>query len=428
VTTQVAEFVALPPRTRLIRRASKEPWAKHYNRLILLVLGLNVGLAELTFGRWDAQSVALVAQANIALGIVFRQQYVINFIGWLATLPPVTWPLKLRWALGKYYQFGGVHVGCAVAGTLWYLAFVVLLFAGPASLANRVISSLLVGLLMLMVILALPRCRTKAHDHFELTHRFGGWAALALVWVNAVVFVTSRGGSLLSAPSIWILAATTCCAAWPWLLLRKVPIKVEHPSSHVAVMNLDHDITPGIGTTRAISRNPFYGWHHFANVPAASGANGGYRMTISRAGDWTADFIDKPPDHVWVRGIPTIGVVNVKKLFKKVVYVVTGSGIGPALGHLLAAETPSQLVWSTRDPRRTYGEALLDEILSAQPDAIIWNTDERGKPDMLQLAYSAYVASGAEAVICISNRGVTWQVVSGLERRGIPAFGPIWDS
>ena len=102
-------------------------------------------------------------------------------------------------------------------------------------------------------------------------------------------------------------------------------------------------------------------------------------MTVSRAGDWTAELIDNPPGHVWVRGIPTVGVINVKKLFSKVVIVATGSGIGPALGHLLAAETPSQLVWATRDPTETYGAALVDEILTAQPDAIIWDTDELGQ-------------------------------------------------
>ena len=47
---------------------------------------------------------------------------------------------------------------------------------------------------------------------------------------------------------------------------------------------------------------------------------------------------------------------------------------------------------------------------------------------MLRLAYAAYLESKAEAVVCISNSSVTWQVVHGLERRGIPAFGPIWDS
>ena len=67
-------------------------------------------------------------------------------------------------------------------------------------------------------------------------------------------------------------------------------------------------------------------------------------------------------------------------------------------------------------------------MLAAQPDALIWNTDELGKPDVLTLTHEVFVSSGAEAVICIANRAVTWQVVHGLECRGIPAFGPIWDS
>jgi hypothetical protein len=87
-----------------------------------------------------------------------------------------------------------------------------------------------------------------------------------------------------------------------------------------------------------------------------------------------------------------------------------------------------RLVWITKDPRLTYGDALVDEILAAEPDAVIWNTDRDGKPDVLRLAYAAYLDSGAEAVVCISNSTVTWRVVHGLERRGIPAFGPIWDS
>ncbi len=44
-------------------------------------------------------------------------------------------------------------------------------------------------------------------------------------------------------------------------------------------------------------------------------ATTGYRMLVSRAGDWTSAFVDEPPTHVWVRGIPTVGVANVRKLF-----------------------------------------------------------------------------------------------------------------
>jgi hypothetical protein len=141
---------------------------------------------------------------------------------------------------------------------------------------------------------------------------------------------------------------------------------------------------------------------------AAASARG-YRMVVSRAGDWTSAFVEQPPTHVWVRGIPTMGVANARKLFTKILLVATGSGIGPMLGHLLDTSVPSRLVWITKNPRRTYG-------------------DERRKPDVLRLAYAACLQSGAEAVVCIANRTVTWQVVHGLERRGIPAFGPIWDS
>jgi CRP-like cAMP-binding protein len=441
-----ADTVALPGWTRsLLRRLLKHPWAKHYNRLIVLVLAANVLFAAYELGRWEHNGAALgtvaaVAQANIALAILFRQQYVINLLGWLATRPPVTWPLRLRWALGKYYHFGGLHVGAALAGTAWYLAFFGLLifdFAsgkGRVTAANVVVSAVVLTLLVVIVMMARPRFRAARHNNFEATHRFCGWAVLALVWLNTVLFVISQargpvGTALLSAPTVWLLLLTTAGVVWPWLLLRRVPVTVERPSSHVAIVRLDHDSKPAIGTTRAISRSPLFGWHHFANVPLPAGSpDRGYRMTISRAGDWTSEFIDHAPSRVWVRGIPTVDIINIKKLFTKVVYVVTGSGIGPALGHLLDPDTPSRLVWATRDPRSTYGAALLEEILASQPDAIIWNTDELGKPDMLRLAYSTYLSFGAEAVICISNKELTWRVVHGLERRGIPAFGPVWDS
>ena len=290
------------------------------------------------------------------------------------------------------------------------------------------------GLIVVMVVMARPRSRAKRHDSFEATHRFLGWAVLVLVWVNTIVFTASRAhgsaaSALLTAPTFWLLVITTCGTAWPWLLLAKVPVTVERPSAHLAILHLDQDLTPTVGTTRAISRSPLYGWHQFANVPVAAGSGDrGYRMIVSRAGDWTAELIDNPPGHVWVRGIPTVELMVVKKLFSKVVILATGSGIAPGIGHLLSAETPSQLVWTTRDPAKTYGAALVEEILTAQPDAIIWDTDELGRPDVLRLAYRAYITSGAEAVICISNKTLTWQVVHGLEQRGIPAFGPVWDS
>ena len=152
------------------------------------------------------------------------------------------------------------------------------------------------------------------------------------------------------------------------------------------------------------------------------------RRPKKRAGDWTGKFIDDLPSHVWVKGIPTAGVGNIDKLFKKVVWVATGSGIGPTLPHLLYQLTPARLIWSTRTPRETYGDQLVGEILAVEPNALIWDTNERGRPDLVKLAYEAYKEFDAEAVICISNKKLTWEVVYGMESRGIPAYGAIWDS
>ena len=65
---------------------------------------------------------------------------------------------------------------------------------------------------------------------------------------------------------------------------------------------------------------------------------------------------------------------------------------------------------------------------AAQPDAVIWDTTERGKPDLVRLTLQACEDFGAEAVFVVSNQPATRRLVHALERRGIPAFGPIWDS
>ncbi|MFJ4537927.1 hypothetical protein ACIP39_18460 [Streptomyces tibetensis] len=404
----------LPPLLPGPRRLLKHPRLMHYNRLAALVLLANATFAW-AFWPLDAATLGHAALANLALAVVVRQQYVINLLFRLATSAPTTWPLRIRWTLGKVYHFGGLHVGGALAGTAWFLAATITASDGP----TQAVGWTLIALLALVVATALPPFRSRRHDDFEKIHRFGGWGALALFWTH----------TLLSPSGPWevgVLAVVTFSVALPWLRLRKVDVHLERPSSHVVLARFDHGETPFAGSSTAISRSPLREWHSFANVPTPG--ESGFRLTISRAGDWTGSFIDDLPRQVWVKGITTAGVANIEVLFTKVIYVATGSGIGPCLPHLLAAQVPSRLVWATRDPRATYGDALVDEILAVQPDARIWDTSRHGKPDMVRLAHEAYRDFGAEAVICISNKKLTWQVVHGLERRGIPAYGAIWDS
>ncbi|WP_435823007.1 hypothetical protein [Micromonospora haikouensis] len=426
---------APPPPVSTLRRILAHPRFMHHHRLVAAVLAANAALlayglaADWWRGPGAAEALGAAALANVALAVLVRQQYVINLLFWLATRAPTRWPLRIRWTLGKVYHFGGLHVGGALAGTAWYLGQLGALTAaggrGPGGAGALVTGYATAGLLLAVVGTALPPVRSRRHDLFERTHRLGGWAALLLLWAQAGLLA---GGpvALAASPQGWVLAVLTASIALPWLRLRRVPVVVERPSSHVALVHFDHGVTPFPGSSTAISRRPLWEWHSFANVPAPGRT--GFRLTVSRAGDWTGRFIDDAPQRVWVKGISTAGVANVETLFRRVVYVATGSGIGPVLPHLLAEQVPARLVWVARRHRETFGDALVDEILAHQPDALLWDTARDGKPDMLRLAWQAYRQFDAEAVICISNRPLTWQVVRGMEERGVPAYGAIWDS
>lgn len=437
----------LPQRTRL-RAFFRHPVFMHHNMLAALVIAANALALFLLLdqgfhwgvGGFPPQTVARLVLINFAAAILIRQHYVINFLFWLATRAPTHWPLAVRWHLAKVYHFGGIHVGGALAGTGWFAVLTVSLFLHRlnslpgVSWALAVVTALMLALLGAMVIMALPAFRARNHDVFELSHRFLGWTLLALFFLQSIMLSADRAAmdgtalvpSLASSPDFWLLILLAASVALPWLRLRKVPIKIERPSSHVALVRFNYGVTPFAGSSTAVSRNPWREWHSFANVPTPG--QDGFRLTISRAGDWTGSLIDEMPSHLWVKGIPTAGVANIEILFKRVLYVATGSGIGPCLPHLFAGKVPALLLWSTRSPRKTYGDALVDEILAAQPQARIWDTDANGKPDLIQLALEACASFDAEAVICISNKKVTWQVVHAMESRGIPAYGAIWDS
>ena len=89
---------------------------------------------------------------------------------------------------------------------------------------------------------------------------------------------------------------------------------------------------------------------------------------------------------------------------------------------------PNRLIWSTRSPRKTYGDALVDEIKAHTHQPLIWDTDAQGKPDLSALALQTVRETGAEAVIVISNQKLTRKVIYDMETLGIPAYGAIWDS
>ncbi len=426
-----------PPQTW--RRVTRHPALMEYRRLAALVLVVNAAIfaGGLSQGLWwkgdafDLGAISDIAVANLTLAILIRQQRMVNALFWIATRLPVSAPLWLRRRAAKVFHFGGLHSGAAGAGTAWFGVLLVAtvlnsLHAEPPGNLTLGLTAAMLGLMSLMIVTALGPIRAQFHDRFELVHRFGGWTLLALFWAHATAISRDAGGALTETWSFWALCLVTLSTASPWLTLKRVKIEVRRPSSHAAIVRFDYGETPFPGSSNAISVNPLREWHSFANIPAPG--ESGYRLAIPRAGDWTGRFIDSPPSHVWVKGVTTSGVARIETLFRRVIYVGTGSGIGPILPHLLGGNVPCRLIWSTRSPRRTYGDALVDEIESHSIDPLIWDTDANGKPDLSALAWHAAREFGAEAVIVISNQKLTRKIVHDMESRGLPAYGAIWDS
>ena len=72
--------------------------------------------------------------------------------------------------------------------------------------------------------------------------------------------------------------------------MKKVSVDIVKPSNHAVLARFDYGDTPFPGSSNAISHTPFGEYHSFANIPAPG--QQGYRLAISRSGDWTGRFIE----------------------------------------------------------------------------------------------------------------------------------------
>jgi len=295
-----------------------------------------------------------------------------------------------------------------------------------------------------MIGFAYPPFRKTHHDFFERWHRFVGWTMLFLFWAQTFVGIhdsakdnaVSFGKALLGTVPFWLLWVATASIALSWFWLRRVPVVSEVLSDHAVRLHFDYSV-PVNGSFTRISSRPLLEWHSFATIPAPKPHGpphdpqqfpAGHSLMVSNAGDWTSYCIRNPPTYLWVRGIPTCGVMRIATLFNRIVVVATGSGIGPCLGHIQEPSCPTQVLWSTRDPERNFGLPLLETLRTKAPGATIWDTAKLGRPDMVRLAYNMAKSFNAEAVVVIANEKITKKIVYGLETRGIPAYGAIWDS
>lgn len=442
------EMPVLPyKRERRIWRRLRHKLLSVYQRLFSIVfIGNMIAFIIVLVRNKDAHPIgpplgnlATATAANILGAILIRQESVVNALYTICCWTPLWMPLRIRRMVAKLYHFGGIHSGCAISAVVWFILYAALVtkrfadgeFNEPAVIA---ITYILLALFLAICIFAIPKFRIFSHNIFETVHRFAGWLAVALFWVEILLVLRaeskvpgsrSLGMLVLQAPSFWFLLVITFYIVLPWLRLRKVEAFPEVLSNHAVRIHFNYTkIGPVLGIR--ITHNPMKEWHAFASIPEADGSS--FSLIVSDAGDWTKKQIMEPSNRYWVRGIPISGVLRMAAVFKKVVVVATGSGIGPCLSLLVGHPIPCRILWSTPNPRQTYGEKIMQAVTKADPDAMIINTRASGRPDMVALTYHLFLESKAEAVFIISNPHLTRKVVYGMESRGIPAYGPIWDS
>ncbi|PHH71748.1 hypothetical protein CDD80_5032 [Ophiocordyceps camponoti-rufipedis] len=413
-----------------------------YRRLFSLIWILNlIALGLLLYFSPKLEWFAILTAANLVTAVLVRQDIVINLLYSIFCSVPVSAPLWLRSRCASIYHLGGVHSGAGVCATAWLLTSTIRstviygLSGRPAvgdSLVGLIVSWILCLFLCGIVGCAWPSFRKRHHDIFERAHRFLGWSSLALFWARTVLAArdgaapgTALGTALLYSPTFWMLAVATISVASSWFWLRRVRVNAVPLSDHAIQLSFDYTV-PVNGSFTRISRRPLLEWHSFATIPEPQ--RPGYSLVVSNAGDWTKACIRNPPSHLWIRGLPTCGVMRIATLFNRVVVVATGSGIGPLMGHIAQPSCPTQLIWSTPSPEKTFGKSMIDTIRRSIPDAVIHDTRIKGRPDLVTMAFNLVRDFEAEAVIIISNEKITKKVVYGLETRGIRAYGAIFDS
>lgn len=386
--------------------------------------------------------IPIFVSGNFFIGVLVRNEHIVNAMFRTMHAIPTSWPLMIRRYCAQIYHYGGIHSGCNVAATMWYIFFALLVImdimnerVGGIWVASLVLMIITLTLLVTLVLFATPCLRKAWHDGFEAVHRQGGWVILLIFW--AQIFLAAKicaddtgtgfKSSIINSPTLWIHTATTLVIIYPWLYVRKINVQSECLSDHVIKVKFPGRKGQG-GTAVRVAKTILNEYHAFAVIPEPNGAPG-FSILVSNAGDWTSDLIKNPRDSLWIRQITSYGVVSVARMFSPVVVIATGSGIGPCMAMFTALpEHDFRILWSTRNPTLTYGNDIVDNIRRTDRNATIVDTDLQGRQDMIVLAEEKFWETGAEAIVIISRQETTKNVVRAMEKKGIPCFGPIFDS
>ncbi|RDW56563.1 hypothetical protein BP6252_14091 [Coleophoma cylindrospora] len=365
-------------------------------------------------------AVANAAAANLAVTGLIRVPYVVNlFYAVIRVVPPRSFPLFIRHITAEIPHFGGVYSGCGVAALFWYIALYGLVtreyvVSPPPGLQNGIALLVLMYLILCLILFILV-----AHPAvLGLPHPFRAGPGAGSGDPTILGF-----GAI---PSILVAIVLTVAFFIPWLSLRKVPVTSEYLSSHAVRLHFNF-ATAGFAQGISVSKHPLKDWHRFAGIPNID-SSPGFSLIVSKAGDWTSAAINEQPRALWKRGTLTSGFGRNCLLFNRILLITTGSGMGPCLSLLAAPNRPPIRIWQTRSPQKTYGQEVLKMISMVDNNAVVIDSDKHGRQDMFPIAWDMVKDFNAEAVFIISRPNMVQKLVFEFEVRGIPAFGPVFDS
>ncbi|KAH7075231.1 hypothetical protein FB567DRAFT_453081 [Paraphoma chrysanthemicola] len=421
-------------------------WLTAYRILIAFAVLFNLTiLVALIPLRLPLENVLVATAANLLASILTRQEDLINLSFGLVSRLPTGLPLGFRSIIADFHHYGGVHIGTAMSSLMWYVLFVGLNTATCVERAKAgtmtrwhwvdiITCYAFLTFLLLICLSAIPRFREKFHNHFERTHRFAGWASIIVLWINSGIstIVDPTHTPLYKSRSIWLLALTTLFIILPWLRIRRVSILAETISAREIKLAFPYANMPYTSTCR-FSLSPLFEWHAFATIPSPDALSAS--IVISAAGDWTKTIVAHPPQRIWIRAPPTANFLSFTSVFNSVLLVATGAGIAPmlsllaspAIKRMLAARKKVRFMWCVYDSGAPHWAFAQEAIRKVDPVPKILDS-KAGRPDVAFEARYLAQTEGLEAVMVVSNKKVTNEVVREVKRCGGAAYGAVFDS
>jgi hypothetical protein len=134
------------------------------------------------------------------------------------------------------------------------------------SLAPAILCYLVLAIFFAIGATSHPTFRAKYHNIWEMTHRFGGWTCLILLWIQSFLAATdlnplvAASKAYLTSPPIWLLTVASMAIIFPWLFLRKVAVRSEVLSRHAVRLWFDYT-TPVVGTAVRLAERPLIDWY-----------------------------------------------------------------------------------------------------------------------------------------------------------------------